>query len=187
MGSRRKPRNKGGTRRSYLKTFSAAMINTGHRPDIFRIQESGAFHYTARARSFGVDEHMLEVLNRMFGFEVRTGPPGVTDPRLAVELRMKELREQLSPDRHVVIERGKHFTLKLFFNDTHTLWFFIEERSWPSLYVLKSITYGARERALIARVKGTIRWKERYIPTVGGTNGNQGVQVRKDKTDPTPS
>lgn len=177
--SKRRARNKGERGRSYLKRFSQAALNTGHSVDGFRIKDSTTFHYTARARSMGLDEDTMIILERMFGFPVRTESPDISQQRKEVLDKIDELKFHLPGDRHVVIMRSKFVTVKLFFNDEHTLWFFREERRSP-LCICQSITYGNRERALTMFAQGTIRWKQKYIPTIGGTHDDQGVQLRQE-------
>lgn len=171
-----KPRGKARMRRSYLKQFSSEVINTGHSVNIFRMRDSPAFNYTQRARGLGLDEKFLATLNRLFGFPVRTEPHQVSQQRQACLDKIKEMQRRQPGNRYVQLVRGKHHVEKLFFNETLTLWWIIEERWFPRALISVSITYGSRERVLTLRARGQIRWKEKYTPEMRSTsNGDKGL------------
>lgn len=69
----RRPRQKGMKNRR-AAGYNPDNVKLKYKPDFFRMKESGVFHYQARARSLGVDEHLLEALEHLFGAKVREGP-----------------------------------------------------------------------------------------------------------------
>lgn len=89
---------------------------------------------------------------------------GISDPKLAVEARIKELIEDIPAHRHVRIYAKGYLNLLLFFSVKGDRWFFIESTISP-LRVRKSIKYPNKERAKEAFLANNIIWVEQVLPS----------------------
>lgn len=174
---------KAGMRRSYLKTFSAAKVNTGrartvreYYQRIERVNNNEEWQ-RRREKEFNLDDKLDQIFINVFGvgmaeiysvyFDVEQRSAGYGEryhhinPRYKAQLNREALEKLSLQTHHILIYRNSLYRLWLFFTEDRAEWFWYEQDLLNRTH-RRSICYHSKQRAFQVRSRNDITWFVSY-------------------------
>lgn len=142
-----KNRKRAKMKRSYLKVYSSAMINTGQGPS---------------------KEHMQSYYDRVSVKSFQDTIPrtlGLSDNRLEIVKvfdTLKELMQDIQVERNIRMPSHLNDTVRLFFNHDCTRWIFLKVTKYPHA-LHRSLVYPTSAMAKKLYAVGRVTWVEHQL------------------------
>jgi len=125
-------------RRAYLKKHRSTGV------------PKGSLHeYHMRAKSAETDFTRT--------FSICQDPKWNAAPWQETRDRIQELKDSVPTERSIMIGNGRFAQTRLFFNEDHTIWYFLQKKGD---IIRKSMTFGSKEIALERWLNAKIIWTD---------------------------